>query len=364
MEFYPLKNITPKDMKNITGLGLVISHTKMIETFPGSPNFFNSNQPSLIVIYHNGCVAELKTKYGVGSFTPIGNQMYYSCYNEDEKCYQIRSVSFDGTDRLIAGEFLEKGPFNRYVDPNYFIDTKKTCFSKICDIATFKGECLVLEQNRGIIRILKENGTTELLCVFGFGMSQKILMLPNDEAFYVSDKFAIYIYTIGKKMVSLISHIRPKYNFGNSICQLQDLVLFNNDTNDGIVVYNTDQKRIVSELMSTQDFQSYGIGNKMNGFHVDPFGNFIVWTSKGVFFQKNKFETSRLIHTTTTSQNLWNPLVFKMLNITNQARIETQIFLLSMERKSEEFEIPKELCHIILSMGSIWEYPNKKLSYL
>ena len=361
MEPYPLNNITPKDMKNITGLGLVISHTKTIETFPGSPNFFNSNQPSLIVIYHNGCLAELKTKYGVGSFTPIGNKMYYSCYNEDENCYQIRSVSFDGTDTLIAGEFLEMGPFNRYKNTSYYIDTEKICFSRICDITTFEEGCLIIEQNKGIVRLLKEDGSIEIKCA-GFKNPKKIL--ANREGFYVTDILGVHIFNKEKQLFYLFEESFAKYNFGSTIYQLQNKVMLNNDSNDGILVYNTEQKRIVNGLMSRRDFHGFGIGKSMKGFHICPNGHFIVWTSKGIFYHRNKFKTSRLVHTTTNYQNLWNPLAFKMLNISKQASIETQIFLLSMERKSEEFEIPKELCHIILSMASVWEYPNMKLSYL
>jgi hypothetical protein len=116
--------------------------------------------------------------------------------------------------------------------------------------------------------------------------------------------------------------------------------------------------------MSVRDFHSFGIGKSMKGFHICPNGHFIVWTSKGIFYQRNKFETSQLVNTTTNSQNLWNPLAFKMLSISKQAKFETEVFLLCMERKNKEYGIPPEICHIILSMASVWEYPNMKLSYL
>ena len=362
MEPYPLNNITPKDMKNITGLGLVISHTKLIETYPGSISFYNSNQPSLIVIYHNGSIAELKTKYEVGSFTPIGNQMYYSCYNEDEKCNQIRSVSFDGTDTAIAGEFLEMGPYHRYKNTTYYLDTKKICFSKICDIATFEDGCLIIELNHGIVRLLKKDGSIEMKC-YGFKLPKKLLVLPNREEFYIADIYGVHIFNKDRNVVNLIEHSRPNFNFGSIIYQLQDEVMINTG-NNAILVYNNEYNKIVNGLMSMRDFRGFGIGNSMKGFHICPNGHFIIWTPKGIFYQKDKFEKSRLVHTTTTSHNLWNPLAFKMLDISNQARIETHMFLLCMEIKSEDYGIPTELCHIILSMASVWEYPNKNLSYL
>ena len=368
MESYSLQNITPNEMKNIAGLGLVISHTKNRPAFPGSINFYRFNQPSLLIKYHNGSLGEIATKYGVEHFTPIGaNQIYYSCYNQEEECNQIRSISFDGTDSLIAGEFLEKGPFNRYVNPYYYTDTKKTCFSKIRDIAAFKGGCLVLEQNRGIVILLKEDGTTKLICMGPAVPRQpvnKLLVLPNKEEFYLSYIFGIHKYT-GGKLVSLIQYSSPKYNFGTCICQLQDEVLISNDSNDGIVVYNTDQNRIVNGLMSVREFHRLRIGDKMKGFHIDPFGNFIIWTEEGIFFQRDKFEIPRLVNTAIQpSSNLWNPYAVTMLQITPAAEYNAMVLLLCMERKYEEWGVPTELCHIILSMADTWEFPNKKLSYL
>ena len=346
------KNIKPITMKNVNGLGVVISYKQEEETYQESANIWCKKQNSLIVIYHNGSIGEINTNYEIDTFTPVGDrEIYYSCYNPEEKCTQIRSISFEGVDSFITG----------YSDILFNVDkTEKTHFSKIVDIVTtVDKKCVVLEKYHGSLRYIRDDGNTNIICS-GFQKPTKITVLPHINEFIIVDIYGVHIVNMSGKITSIIIHLMPKYNFGNSMCRLKNKILFNNDYCDEITLYNAPEP-----LLTKSDFHKYKIGIKIEGFHIDNKGNFIVWTEKGIFIQKEKFELSQLEKPIiTSSSNLWNPLAIKIIHLSEEAKQNAFVFMLCMEQKWEEYGIPTELGHIILSLSDTWEINNKKLSYL
>ena len=103
MSIYTLlgNTISPLKVKNIFGLGTVMSFT--IEKENTTMSVFRYYQKCLLIIYPNGCIGKIDTKYEVVNFTPIGkDKIYYSCHNILEKSNQIRCISSNGEDTFIA----------------------------------------------------------------------------------------------------------------------------------------------------------------------------------------------------------------------------------------------------------------------
>tara|TARA_Y200000002_G_scaffold98028_1_gene79358 strand:+ start:567 stop:1688 length:1122 start_codon:yes stop_codon:yes gene_type:complete len=357
------KDIIPLKVKNVLGLGTVISY--LVEKPYTEMSTLRYHQCKLLVIYPNGSVGEIKTVMPVDTFTPIGkDKIYYSCCNQANDTYQIRCISSNGKDTFIAGEELKFDYYYELIDDQYYLNQDETCFTEIMDMTTSsEGECVVLEKN-GVVRKLRDDATTEFLAK-GFVVPSSIIAKPKGKGYLVVDSYGI---THLKDDGRIIQIFRSKITaFINSMVHLPNKILISGYARRTINTINPKHKMIEQDFMTKKRFDNMKIGNVFRGFHIDLKGNLIIWTERGLFLdQKETIAPRPIIPYRVLSCQMWN---FKTVSLRNYPRVLYQYamtLMLCFDRffkENMDTNFPIEIGHIILSLADAWQFPKKSLTY-
>lgn len=357
------KDIIPLKVKNVMGLGTVMSY--VVEKPYTEMSTVRYHQCKLLVIYPNGSIGEIKTEMPVDTFTPIGNdRIYYSCCNQANDTYQIRCISSNGKDTFIAGEELEVDYYYELIDDQYYLNEEKTCFTEIKDMTTSsEGECVILEKN-GVVRKLRDDATTEFLAK-GFVVPSSIIAKPKGNGYFVVDTYGI---THLKDNGKIIQIFRSKLTaFINSVVHLPNKILISGYARRTINTINPKNKMVNGDFMTKKRFDKMKIGVVFRGFHVDLKGDLIIWTERGFYLHQAKAKLpSPIVPYRVSSCSMWN---FKTVSLRNYPREIYQYantLMLCIDRffkDTMDMDYPPEIGHIILCLADAWEFPKKSLTY-
>ena len=357
------KHIIPHKVKNVKGLGTVMSY--LVEKPYTEMSTLRYRQNRMLVIYPNGSIGEIKTEMPVDTFTPIGNsKIYYSCYDQENSTYQIRCISSSGKDTFIVGEELELDYHKKIIDDLYYLNQEKTCFSEIKDMTTSsEGECVIIEKE-GIVRKLRDDATTEFLAK-GFVVPTCIVAKPKGKGYLVADSYGITHLKEDGRIIQIFRSSMPTSI--KSMVQLQNKIIFSGYEKRVISAVNPKNKMLEQDFLTKISFNKLRVGIILQGFHINLNGDLIIWSERGIFLhQKDTKQQIPIVPYRVSSCSMWNYKTVSLRNYPREIYQYANTLMLCVDRffkETMDMDYPYEISHIILCLADAWEFPKKSLTY-